>query len=149
MTDSTPPATPVPVPVAAAARAAGRRGQPPKLTAPRRARLLDDLAAGATLAAAAAAAGVTRATVHNTRCRDAGFDTAVTAALALGRATRLPPTPPKPGCPACAEPALEFTVDGVACTACATAFSLVPARRLPASGEIWRALSTPPLAQAS
>jgi hypothetical protein len=97
---------------------APRRGQPPKLDSPTARRtLLDAIGAGATLAQAAAASGITRATIHNTRRRDPAFDQALTATLTAART--------RPHCQSCQAPALTLTPHGVTCTACHTRYALV------------------------
>lgn len=100
------------------------RGQPARLDpttpkgAARRQTLLDAVRAGASLAAAAAAAEVSRATIHNTRDRDPGFARDLLAAQHAHRCAG------QPLCPACSEPALVLTVDGVSCQACAAQYRL-------------------------
>ncbi|MFJ3793927.1 hypothetical protein [Kitasatospora sp. NPDC090091] len=109
-----------------------RRGQPPKLTPARRRLVLDALTGGATLAAAAAAVGITRATLHNTRRRDPAFDADVTAALAAAKAqTTNPaptPVPAGPACAGCGRRALQLTDTGATCTHCHADYHLTPAR---------------------
>jgi hypothetical protein len=105
---------------------APRRGQPPKLTAPRRTELLAALTGGATLAAAAAAAGVTPRTVRNARARDTTFDQDVAAALTGAKHRPEPAAGAGPPCSACTLPALALTPDGVTCTACGCRYTLTP-----------------------
>lgn len=118
------------------------RGQPPKLGPGQRQTVLDALLAGATLAEAAAEAGVTRATVHNTRRRDRDFDQAVTAALNRPRPNR------KPHCPGCAQTALALTAAGVECRACDARYLLVPAEPQSATGTVHTLAPPQPLAHA-
>ncbi|MGW4803057.1 helix-turn-helix domain-containing protein [Kitasatospora sp. NPDC004272] len=77
-----------PQPPAAAASGRRGRGQPPALTGARLQALLAHLADGLTIQQAAAATGIARATVYNTRDRDPAAAAALTAALAAGKAKR-------------------------------------------------------------
>jgi len=116
------------------------RGRPPKLGPAQRQTVLDAVAVGATLTAAAAKAGVTRATVHNTRARDPAFDRAVTAAQEQHQAAE------QPCCPGCAQPELALTAAGVECRACHTRYLLVPAQPVTAPGTVHTLAPPQPLA---
>ncbi|WP_435245189.1 hypothetical protein [Streptomyces tendae] len=80
------PTRPRPRPVAPVRRG---RGRPPALTSPERIeQLLVDIRAGATVAEAAAALGLSRTPVYNLRRQDPLFAAALTQAQATGRAAR-------------------------------------------------------------
>ncbi|MFF2571157.1 hypothetical protein [Streptomyces sp. NPDC058084] len=115
-------------PAAGTAQARRGRGRPPALTSPERIeQLLSDIRAGATVAEAAAAAGLSRTPVYSLRSNDSLFARALTLAQAEGRKARRAAGPAlqvdQHGTEAC------YTKRNCPCGPCRTAGTQARARR--------------------